>query len=383
MELYVHLPFCRQKCRYCDFVSFSGMEGKMEAYVHALLREAELVREDAAEPVETVYFGGGTPSLLPPALLTALAEGLKKRLPMDSVAEWTVEANPGTGSALWLESARSLGISRISFGMQAAQDRLLKAIGRIHDMRMVRDSVRAARAAGFSNLNLDLIFGLPSQTMADWRETLEAALDLQPEHISAYGLIPEEGTPLFRDLREGRIRLPEVEEERDMYGLLLQVMEKHGFRQYEISNFAKPGFACRHNIGYWDQVPYLGLGLSAASMVNVRSAPDGMRYLRRTNTREMNAWLEGIREGRPVPAEREEISPGEARFETLMLGLRMNRGVSGETFQLRHGVPLEPIYGKKLRDLAGRGLVRFDAGCWRLTREGMDLQNTVLVELMD
>ena len=176
MELYVHLPFCRQKCRYCDFASFPGEEGRMEAYVNALLREAEIRLPEVQEPLSTVYFGGGTPSLLPDFLLTRLVNGLKASLPMNTVQEWTVEANPGTVSSSWLETAAFLGINRLSLGMQAAQDHLLHALGRIHCMKDVVDSIRMARAVGFINLNLDLIFGLPGQSMSDWVETLDRAL---------------------------------------------------------------------------------------------------------------------------------------------------------------------------------------------------------------
>ena len=383
MELYVHLPFCRQKCRYCDFASFPDMEGRMEEYVNALIREAEIRLHDVSEPFSTVYYGGGTPSLLPEKLLVKLTNGLKAVYPMDTVNEWTIEANPGTLSASWLDSAVYLGINRISLGMQAAQDHLLKDLGRIHCMRDVEKSVRLAREAGFVNLNLDLIFGLPGQSMADWEETLARAMDLEPEHISAYGLIPEEDTPLWKDLKNGKLNLPDVEVERDMYDILLRKMASGGFRQYEISNFARPGYECAHNIGYWRQVPYLGLGLSAASMLDMVQDQEGLHYLRRTNTRSLDDYILGVKNQCPVLAEQEKISPADARFETMMLGLRMNDGIRAEEFRALHGCSAESCFGGKLRALADRGLVQFRDNSWRLTREGMDLQNTVLVELMD
>ena len=383
MELYVHLPFCRQKCRYCDFASFPGMEDRVEEYVNALLREAEIVRSDVTEPILTAYFGGGTPSLLPEQNLAGLIRGLKSVLPMDSVREWTVEANPGTLTDSWLKSAVQLGINRLSLGMQAAQDSLLEALGRIHRMRDVEQSVRSARNAGFMNLNLDLIFGLPGQSMADWAETLERAMNMRPEHISAYGLIPEEGTPLWEDLRKGILILPDVEEERQMYDLLLRKMASGGYRQYEISNFARPGYECAHNIGYWRQVPYLGLGLSAASMLILFHDQNGLHSLRRTNSRCMDDYLRGIRDGHPILSEREEIKPADARFETMMLGLRMNDGVRPEEFEALHGCSPESCFGHKFRTLVDRGLMQFRDHSWQLTRAGMDLQNTILVELMD
>ena len=383
MELYVHLPFCRQKCRYCDFVSYSGMDGLMKEYVDALLWEAEYYQEKANEPIRTVYFGGGTPSLLPPDLLYRLIEGLKDRLPLDTVHEWTVEANPGTVTPVWLETAIKGGINRISIGMQAAQDHLLKKLGRIHSMSDVKESVYRTRSAGFRNINLDLMFGLPGQTEKEWAETIELILGLKPEHISAYGLIPEINTPLFTDLQKGLLSLPDEDEERKMYELLLTVFDKANYLQYEISNFSKPGYRCEHNIGYWTQIPYLGLGVSAASMTDLIKKTDGMHYLRRTNTKDIKSYLYSIRNRKPLLEEKTIINPAEARFETMMLGLRMNRGVNAEEFQTIHGKSIESFYGEKLHLLTLRGLVRFEDNCWRLTRAGMDLQNSVLVELME
>ncbi len=355
----------------------------METYVSALLREAEIRIGEITEPLDTVYFGGGTPSLLPPALLTRLAEGLKARLPVHPDAEWTTEANPGTLTPDWLEAAMDSGINRISLGMQAAQNRLLKAMGRIHNAGQVEESVKLCRAAGLHNLNLDLMFGLPGQSPEDWSETLQEALSLHPEHISAYGLIPEEGTPLVRELEAGRLTLPEVETERDMYDTLLKALSRAGFEQYEISNFARPGFACRHNIGYWSQTPYLGLGLAAASLVLPQKNGEGLKYLRRTNTEDMDAYLFGIAEAAPVFSEQTSIPPEEARFETMMLGLRMTQGVTGKRFQSLHGCSMESCYGPRLRAMEARGLLVHEGDRWRLSRLGMDLQNQVLVALMD
>ena len=383
MELYVHFPFCRQKCRYCDFPSFPHLEDQMEAYGNALLREADLRQAEASDKITTVYFGGGTPSLLPPTLLGKVAEGLKKRLPIQADAEWTSEANPGTLTSAWLCAAREAGINRLSLGMQAAQNRLLQLMGRIHRAEDVVSAVEEARSEGFTNLSLDLMFGFPTQSRSEWRETLSFAFSFFPEHLSAYGLIPEDGTPLQADLRSGKLLLPEPEEERDMYEDLLAGAAGAGLKQYEISNFARPGFACMHNIGYWTQIPYLGLGLGASSMTRLHRSASGIRYFRAASVREMKSYLAGIAEGRPVWAEAGWIEPPEARFETMMLGLRMNRGVSETAFRRMHGQSLEDCYGEKLRNLALRNLVAYDDGSWRLTRLGMDLQNTVLVELME
>ena len=383
MELYIHFPFCRQKCRYCDFVSFPGMEDSMDAYITALLREAELCSGDVAESIETVYFGGGTPSLIPSGLMRRLTRGLAERLPLGQVREWTSEANPGTLTQEWADAARSCGITRLSLGMQAYQPRLLALLGRIHRFEEVRKSFETARKASFQNLSVDLIFGIPSQTLSDWSETLTAAFSLFPDHLSAYGLIPEENTPLWQDLQNGSLSLPEDEEERAMYSQLLTLTRRLGYQQYEISNFAKPGFECIHNIGYWNQTPYLGLGVSASSMVHLSRSETGIRYLRRTNTDRLEEYLKGIAADRPVLREKEWIEAEEARFETMMLGLRMNRGVSENTFFLRHGVPLQACYGKRLDLLRQQGFLFRESDSWKLTRKGMDLQNTVLVSLMD
>ena len=355
----------------------------MEEYVDTLLLEAKMNRREISESIDTIYFGGGTPSLLPPVLLEKLAKGLQHLLPVSRITEWTVEANPGTLTRQWLDTAIACGMNRLSLGMQAAQDRMLISLGRIHRAADVADSVKTARSAGFVNLNLDLMFGLPGQSLSDWHETLEAALALNPVHISAYGLIPEEGTPLFHDLETGRLSLPDVEVEREMYEALIRRMEAANYGQYEISNFAKPGFACRHNIGYWTRIPYLGLGLSAASLLSSEKRADGMYCLRRTNTGSFQEYLSGIYSDSPKYSEQTEISPREARFETMMLGLRMTCGVSEAGFLSMHGVTLDSCYGTKLQSLEARGLVCHDSSAWRLTRLGMDLQNTVLVELMD
>ena len=290
MELYVHIPFCVRKCRYCSFVSYAAKEADHEAYVNLLLKEAAARAGEAEEPVRTVYIGGGTPSLLSPSLFRKMSEGLRGIYGFDEVGEFTTEANPGTVTKEWLDAAADAGVSRISFGMQALQEKTLKVLGRIHRFEDVVSSVQLARSSGIGNISLDLMFGIPGQTMDDWKETLSAALSLGPEHLSAYGLIPEEGTPLYGDLENGSLSLPEPEAEREMYAESVQTLHSRGYERYEISNFARPGYECRHNIGYWTQVPYIGLGISAASMVSVRRGPGGMTYLRKTNPSSAEAY---------------------------------------------------------------------------------------------
>lgn len=381
MELYVHLPFCQQKCRYCDFASYAGCSSLMPAYVDALLTEAEVMAEQLYHPtMETVFLGGGTPSLLPPPLLKRLLHGLQSIFCIDDEAEFTSEANPGTLTAEWLDAAVSYGVNRLSMGMQAFQPGLLKALGRIHDFAQVEHSVELAKSAGLKNISLDLMFGLPGQTLSHWQETMEAALSLFPKHLSCYGLIPEEGTPLKADLDAGRLLLPSEDEERAMYDATLSTLSQHGFQQYEISNFALPGYDCQHNLGYWRQIPYLGLGASASSMLISSPTP---AYTRIANPATLQGYMDMVHDRQWEKREATHISPEEARFETMMLGLRTTEGVSEADFQQMHGLTLDECYGARLRSLAQRGLLRQSHGNWCLTRYGMDVQNAILVELMD
>ena len=383
MLLYIHLPFCRSKCQYCDFPSWAGCEDLIPAYIDALLAEAEHAASALRQAeMETVFLGGGTPSIVPAPELARLIRGIGSIFPVAQEAEFTSEANPGTLSEAWLHAAVSGGVNRLSLGMQAAQKELLYTLGRIHTFSQVEQSVMMAHAAGIRNVNLDLMFGLPNQTPAMWDDTLQAALGLHPTHLSCYGLIPEEGTPLTAKLERGELALPEEETERQMYDACLRTLSERGFEQYEISNFALPGFACRHNLGYWRQLHYLGLGVSAASML----PPDmdvQCAYVRRTNPSSLQAYLEMVRGGLWHMRTYEHISAEEARFETMMLGLRTTAGVNESDFVRMHHLTLDECYGKKLRMLERDGLLRHHEGWWSLTRRGMDLQNTALVLLMD
>ena len=329
-------------------------------------------------PIETVFIGGGTPSILPAPLLTRLLHGLRQHYSIPEGVEFTSEANPGTLTEPWLEAALSGGVNRLSMGMQAAQPDLLRMLGRIHSQQDVADSVRLAREMGVRNLSLDLMFGLPGQTPEMWRASIDAALSLSPEHMSCYGLIPEDGTPLMRDLDAGRLTLPDEEAERQMYDDTLSILAAQGYHQYEISNFAKPGRECRHNIGYWTRVPYIGLGASAASFL--QTASGGLRL---SNPAAIREYIAMAQEKAWRRRERVSLLPEDARFESLMLGLRMTRGVSESANPALHGEALDHRYGAALRRLAADGLLEHANGCWRLTRRGMDVQNAVLVDLMD
>ena len=351
----------------------------MPRYVDALLTEAASIDPQVASaPLETAFIGGGTPSILPTLLLEKLLTGLHRHFIFPAGMEFTTEANPGTLTEHWLRAAVDGGVNRLSMGMQAAQPQLLRTLGRIHTTEQVGQSVRLARQYGIDNINLDLMFGLPGQTPEMWRESLAIALAMEPRHLSCYGLIPEDGTPLTADLESGRLTLPHEDDERRMYDDTLEILARAGYAQYEISNFALPGHACRHNIGYWQQRPYIGLGASAASML-----PEGLGEIRLTNPPAIPDYLRMVDSGDFAQREVTRVSPEDARFETLMLGLRMTSGVSEHDFTSRHGITLDSYCGAKLQDLQNRGLLAHTNGRWYMTRRGMDVQNAILVELME
>ncbi len=350
----------------------------MTAYVDAILREADGLRPYHGTTMETVFIGGGTPSVLPANLLSKLLTGLRERFILPAGIEFTSEANPGTLTPEWLEAARACGVNRISMGMQAYQPELLRTLGRIHTYDEVVDSVRLVRRMGIENLSLDLMFGLPGQTPAMWRDTLDAALALSPEHLSCYGLIPEDGTPLKRDLDAGRLTLPDEEDERRMYDDTLDILAGKGYLQYEISNFAKPGKECRHNIGYWTRVPYIGLGASAASLL-----PTANGGLRLTNPASISDYIAMAEAQVWRRRDRVSLLPADARFESLMLGLRMTAGVSEAEFTAMHGISLDEYCGDILRRQEKQGLLIHHNDRWALTRRGMDVQNAILVEIME
>jgi oxygen-independent coproporphyrinogen-3 oxidase len=385
--LYVHVPFCVSKCAYCDFASYAGREADIARYVDAVVREITRRGTETGHPrADTIFLGGGTPSLLDEHQITRILDALRGAFLIEEGAEITCECNPGTlgppppplsqrergvmtgiPTTLFAQALRKAGVNRLSLGAQAAQARLLGLLGRIHTWDDVIASVKTAREAGFENLNLDLMFGLPSQTLADFRETLAAAIALSPTHLACYGLIVEEGTPICRDIAVGRLALPEEEVEREMYELARQTLAEQGFKQYEISNFAREGYACRHNIGCWTRVPYLGFGCAAHSFFD---------ECRTMNPPTLDAYLAG------TPPKTEPISKEEARFESMMLGLRMTRGVKDDDFAHMHGMSIREAFGEKLDQAINAGLLEWHEGALRLTRLGMDLQNSVLVDLM-
>ena len=366
--LYMHIPFCVSKCAYCDFASYAGREADIPRYVDAVIWEITRRSAETGHPkADTIFLGGGTPSLLNEFQVTRILDALFEAFPIEEGAEITCECNPGTLTMPFAQALHKAGVNRLSMGAQARQASLLRLIGRIHNWEKVIASVEIASKAGFDNINLDLMFGLPSQTTSDVRETLDAAIALSPKHISYYGLIVEEGTPICHDITVGKLALPDEEIERDMYELVRQKLAEHGFHQYEISNFVREGYACRHNIGCWTRVPYLGFGCAAHSF---------FEECRTMNPSKLDAYLAG------EEPKTEKISKEEARFESMMLGLRMTPGVKNEDFTRIHRMSIREAFGEKLDKPINGGLLEWHEGALRLTRLGMDLQNSVLVDLM-
>lgn len=370
--LYVHLPFCRQKCFYCDFPSYAGQEGRMAVYVEALL--GELAREGAPlraawGPPRTVYFGGGTPTALPPALMERLLAGLREFLAAAPDAlEFTCECNPGTVDAAYLSLLRAGGVNRLSFGVQTFDDALLRRIGRIHTAAEACAAVRQARAAGFRNLSLDLMYGLPGQTRAGLEMSVRQALALAPQHISIYGLQVEEGTAFARAQAAGRLALPSDEESEAMYDYMTTALPVAGYARYEISNFARPGFESRHNLGYWQDVPYLGVGAAAHSYL------DGQRY---ENPRGIEEYLAALRESGRARREEEPLTRATSMEEFAFLALRTARGIDRARFAARFGCELASVYADAIARMRARGFLEEDAQGVRLTPLGMKYGNWV------
>ena len=346
-----------------------GREADIPRYVDAVVREITRRGAETGHPkADTIFLGGGTPSLLDEFQVTRILDALCEAFPMEEGAEITCECNPGTLTTPFAQRAAHSGCQPAVDGRTGQRRRVscASSAGSIIG-REVAASVEIARKAGFDNINLDLMLGLPSQTVADVRETLAAAIALCPTHLSCYGLIVEEGTPLCRDVTVGKLALPEEEVEREMYELARQTLAEHGFHQYEISNFAREGYACRHNVGCWTRVPYLGFGCAAHSF---------FEECRTMNPSNLDAYLAG------EEPKTEQISKEDARFESMMLGLRMTRGVKDEDFTRMHGMSIREAFGEKLDKPIGGGLLEWHEGALRLTRLGMDLQNSVLVDLM-
>ena len=391
LQLYLHFPFCKRKCFYCDFCSAPADAETVAAYCSALKKEIVLTAEKyPGARISTVFLGGGTPTLVPAAELRAVLEELRRRFDILPDAEITAEGNPGTLSPRWLEAACACGLNRLSLGVQAAQDRLLRAVGRIHTFAQAEEAVAMARAFGIRNLNVDLMSGLPGQTLQDWRESIEAAATLDVEHVSAYSLILEEGTPLWRMVEAGSVRLPDDELTAEMYEQGVAWLEAAGYARYEISNFARPGMRCRHNVGYWQGSWYAGLGVAAHSMLppDASQATQGAVRIRRANTESLADYLHALTVQKILPpAEITPVERQEAMFETMMLGLRMTDGVAERDFERLHGETMAQVYGPALETLVRDGLGAWSLGAvgerrFFLTPRGLEVQNEALMALM-
>ena len=372
--VYVHIPYCVRKCAYCDFCSVPLNETAAE-YPEALCREIELSRDRLPYegPVPSVFFGGGTPTALPAESLARVLDTIRRAYDVRSDAEITLECNPGTASYGDFVKLRAAGFNRLSLGIQSANDELLKVVGRIHTYDQFLTAYRAARDAGFQNINVDLMHGLPAQTQADYLDTLQKVCDLGPEHISAYALILEEGTPLYQQVRAGEIALPDEDVVADMEDAGMAYLKERGFERYEVSNFAKPGCACRHNLIYWNDEPYLGFGVAAHS-----SARGEGEWLRWSNTESIPAYLRKLKRGKLPIAETLHIDRREEMFEVIMLGLRKVAGIPRQTFLDRFGLPLEKAYPDAWLNVQSNGWWLDSPTHYALTPQGMDHLNAAL-----
>lgn len=367
-ELYIHIPFCVRKCAYCDFLSAPGSEEAKASYTEALLREIEAVKTEKRE-VSSIFVGGGTPSALSPSLMGDIFEKIHKSFSVAPDAEITIEANPGTLSKEKLFLYRNVGINRLSLGLQSPEAAELKSLGRIHTYEEFLESFSLAREAGFQNINVDLMCALPDQTYEGWVRNLRKVAALHPEHISAYSLIIEEGTPFAKR----KLNLPDEDTEYRMYEDTAGILAEYGYEQYEISNYAKKDLACQHNVGYWTRKEYLGLGLGAASLWG------NQRF---SNTSDFSLYLNNSGFPEKIRGDRETLSLEAEMSEFMFLGLRMTKGVSKAEFLEGFGVPIESVYGKVLDKYKSVGLLEEKEGRMFLTRAGIHVSNGVMAEFL-
>lgn len=373
LGIYIHVPFCRSKCQYCDFYSVTTKEDKwLDGYQDAVcahIKEAGALAPDYL--VDTVYFGGGTPSFFGPDGMAAILTAIRKSFKVSPTAEITFEANPDSVSDRLLRRLRSEGFNRVSLGVQCDDDEILKKIGRPHNYAQAVAAVQRIRKFGFKNLSLDLMYGLPGQSLQAWEKTLTNVLKLQPEHISCYGLKVEEGTPLYE--YQEYCNLADDDTQADMYLSAIEILRQHGYRQYEISNFCRKGHVSRHNLKYWNGDPYLGFGPNASSDFG------GSRF---TIVRDLKAYIEGIKHGGQVLQEVQEVTSRERAGEYLMMRLRTVAGIDPKVYEKRYLLPFAPLE-KNLMQCKERGLATktFD-GRWHLTPNGFLVSNSIISDLL-
>jgi oxygen-independent coproporphyrinogen III oxidase len=366
--LYIHIPFCVRKCLYCDFLSLPFDEQAARRYLSGLCRELELKSSMAGE-LKTIFIGGGTPTLLPADCFEQLFHCLRKNFMFSPEIEISVEANPGTVTAPKLEVLFSLGVNRMSVGIQSFRDDELKMLGRIHTSDEALEAVNSVKSAGFKNWSVDLMYGIPGQTMEAWKETLAKALGLFPCHISAYELTPEEGTPLWRLIEENTVQMPDEGLVLDMYNYAIDSLRDRGFEHYEISNHALPGFRCLHNLNYWNRGEYLGTGAGAHSFI---------KGVRSRNTGDVNVYIEDLKNDLIPEAEAIIISPEEALKESIFLGLRKTEGID-----LAQAKKMRADFPAACSELVCRGLLALSENSIRLTRKGLPVSNMVIVRLFE
>lgn len=392
MGIYIHIPFCVRKCEYCDFLSGVGTVKEMTSYVKALILEIKSYARKRY-PVSSIFFGGGTPSIIGETYIISIMNAVKDTFIIEEGAEITLEANPGTLTREKIRGYRKAGINRISLGLQSTNNEELKALGRIHTYEEFLAGYEIVRQEGIGNVNIDLMSGLPSQSVVSWKNTLKRVVALKPEHISAYGLIIEEGTPFFglyagddekREAGEVTKYLPGEMEEREMYHLTKKILKENGYARYEISNYSKKGYECKHNIGYWKRTNYIGFGIGSSSMM------DNVRFANQTD---MHLYIEGKemqgsesdssgRAGERGGAKEEKLSVKEQMEEFMFLGLRMIDGVCIGEFERQFEVSFQDVYGTVMENLVDKGLIVNEDYSIRLTEAGIDVSNYVLAEFL-
>ncbi|HHT9158769.1 MAG TPA: radical SAM family heme chaperone HemW [Candidatus Brocadiaceae bacterium] len=369
--LYVHIPFCARKCNYCDFNSVVSGTKTIDLYLSAL--ESELSALKGQYVFKTVFIGGGTPSVLTETQLEKLLCAVIRCISVSEVQEYTVEANPGTLTANKIRLLKEYGVNRISLGVQSFQDRQLKFLGRIHSGDDARKNFILLRQAGFENINIDLMFGCPDQSLDDWENDLETAVELNPEHISAYALTYEEGTLLTKNLNNGVISKLDECIELDMYKTVIDYLTHNGYNHYEISNFAKPGCECSHNLVYWNNMGYVGAGAGAVSSI------DGART---SNENDIIRYVNGIGEGKNIKSFGEHLPDDQFASETVIMSLRLRQGISNADFYKRFGYKIEDQFGDQINRLIGDGLICYDNERLKLTEKGLFIADTVMTEFV-
>ena len=385
ISLYVHIPFCLRKCRYCDFLSAPQTDIDRERYVKALIREIKTQKDcPAGRPVDTVFFGGGTPSVLSADQIGRIIDALREVFLILPDAEVSLETNPGTADFEKLSAFKEAGINRLSMGVQSMHDEELHLLGRIHTAEQALEAFKTARAAGFDNINIDLMSALPGQTFDSWADSLRQAVEWRPEHISAYSLIIEPGTPFSALYDAGELPpLPDEETDRKMYHYTREYLAQHGYGRYEISNYALKGRECRHNSGYWTGHPYLGFGIGAASYVNgarFSNIPDFETYIVEMEKAGIPAEIEQVYE--KIRTEIHSLTEQEKMEEFMFLGLRMTAGVKTSDFASRFGKSLDEVYGDVIRRHLAQGLLQRTPEGFCLTERGTDVSNYVMADYL-